>query len=78
MLTDAKIKHAAPRGKPYKLSDSGGLYLEVMPSGSKYWRLKYRFAKKEKRLAIGTYPSTASCKYVTYPSPPMAGLDKSI
>jgi len=55
-LTDAKIKNAAPREKPYKLSDSQGLYIEVQPSGSKYWRLKYRFAGKEKRLAIGVYP----------------------
>jgi len=44
--------------KPYKLSDGGGLYLEVTPKGqNKYWRLKYRFDGKEKRLSIGVYPS---------------------
>jgi integrase len=41
--------------KPYKLSDGGGLYLEVDPSGGKYWRFKYRFPK-EKRLSLGVYP----------------------
>jgi integrase len=55
-LTDIKIKNAAPKEKPYRLSDSQGLYIEVQPSGSKYWRLKYRFSGKEKRLAIGVYP----------------------
>lgn len=56
MLTALKVKQAKPREKPYKLSDSEGLYIEVMPTGSKYWRLKYRIAGKEKRLAIGVYP----------------------
>jgi len=42
--------------KPYKLSDGQGLYLEVTPKGQKYWRLKYRFDGKEKRLSIGVYP----------------------
>jgi len=39
-----------------ELSDSGGLYLEASPSDGKYWRWKYRFAGKEKRLAFGVYP----------------------
>lgn len=55
-LTDTAIRKAAPRDKPYKLADGGGLYLEVMPTGSKYWRLKYRVDGKEKRLALGVYP----------------------
>jgi len=55
-LTDTSCKNAKPSEKPRKLSDGGGLYLEVMPSRSKYWRLKYRFSGKEKRLAIGVYP----------------------
>lgn len=56
-LTDRSIKLAEPKEKPYRISDSGGLYIEVHPNGSKYWRLKYRFAKKEKKLALGVYPS---------------------
>ena len=56
-LTDKEIKLLAPKEKIYKVSDSGGLYLEITPAGGKYWRLKYRFAGKEKRLAIGVYPT---------------------
>jgi integrase len=55
-LTDTAIRKAVPHDKPYKLSDGGGMYLEVMPTGAKYWRLKYRIAGKEKRLALGVYP----------------------
>ena len=55
-LTDTACKTAKPKEKSYKVSDGGGLYLEVMPNGSKYWRFKYRFLKKEKRLAFGKYP----------------------
>lgn len=55
-LTHTACKNAKPKEKPYKKADGGGLYLEVMPNGSKYWRMKYRFAGKEKRLAIGVYP----------------------
>ena len=62
MLTDTKVKNAKPKEKPYKLSDSGGLYLEVMPNGSKYWRMKYRFANKEKRLSVGVYPRVTLLK----------------
>lgn len=55
-LTDKTCKNAKPGEKPYKLFDGGGLYLEVMPTGSKLWHLKYRFLGKEKRLAMGPYP----------------------
>jgi hypothetical protein len=49
------MRQAKPKDKPCKLSDGGGLYLEVMPNGSKYWRQKYRVNGKEKRLALGVY-----------------------
>lgn len=55
-LTDVAARNARPKAKRYKLSAGGGLYLEVMPNGAKYWRMKYRFAGREKRLAIGVYP----------------------
>ena len=55
-LTDTACKNAKPSEKARKVYDGGGLYLEVMPSGSKYWRHKYRFLGKEKRLAFGVYP----------------------
>jgi len=56
LLTDTAAKKAKPKEKPYRLSDEKGLYLEVHPSGSKYWRMKYRFGGREKRLAFGVYP----------------------
>lgn len=56
-LTNTQCKNAKPKEKPCKLADGGGLYLEVMPNGSKYWRLKYRFLNKEKRLALGVFPT---------------------
>ncbi len=55
-LSDTSVRMAKPRPKSYKLSDGHGLYLEVAPSGSRYWRLKYRFQGKEKRLSFGVYP----------------------
>ncbi|HEX9263190.1 MAG TPA: Arm DNA-binding domain-containing protein, partial [Candidatus Binatia bacterium] len=55
-LTDVSIRSAKPKEKPYKLFDSGGLYLEINPSGGRWWRWKYRFAGKEKRLSFGVYP----------------------
>ena len=55
-LSDAKIRHAKPAAKPYKLYDGGGLFLLVHPNGSRYWRLKYRLAGREKVFAVGVYP----------------------
>lgn len=55
-LSDAKARNAKPKSKRYKLTDGEGLFLVVMPSGSKYWRLRYFFAGKEKSLALGVYP----------------------
>ncbi len=56
-LTDKKILNAKPAERPFKLFDGEGLYLLVQPDGAKYWRMKYRFAGKEKLLAIGVYPA---------------------
>jgi integrase len=56
-LTDVKIRNAAPGEKPMKLFDGQGLYLEVAPSGGKWWRMKYRFGGKEKRISLGVYPA---------------------
>jgi len=55
-LTDIAIRNAKPRDKVYKLSDGGGLYLQVNPTGSRLWRLKYRVGGREKKLSIGPYP----------------------
>jgi hypothetical protein len=58
-LTDIIIRSAEPAAKPVKFSDAEGLYLEVSPRGGKWWRLKYRFAGKERRLSLGTYPQVS-------------------
>jgi integrase len=55
-LTDIKIKNAKPEDKVRRLYDERGLYLEVSPKGGKWWRFKYRFRNKEKRISLGTYP----------------------
>ena len=57
MLTDKRIRALKPREKPYKAADAEGLYLYVSPAGGKHWRLKYRFAGKERLLTLGSYPS---------------------
>ncbi|MCB9956399.1 MAG: integrase arm-type DNA-binding domain-containing protein, partial [Caulobacterales bacterium] len=56
MLTDTKCRAAKPREKAFKMADGGGLFLFVTPSGSKSWRLAYRFLGKQKLLVIGQYP----------------------
>ncbi len=58
-LTDIKCRALQPAQKTYKASDEKGLYLEVTSSGSKYWRMKYRFSGKEKKLAFGVYPEVS-------------------
>ncbi|WP_258187925.1 tyrosine-type recombinase/integrase [Trinickia symbiotica] len=55
-LTDLEVRRAAPREKKYRISDGRGMYFEITPGGGKYWRLKYRFNDREKRLALGVYP----------------------
>lgn len=55
-LTDTAIRNSKPTGKPYKVSDSQGLYLLVNPRGSKLWRVKYRMNGVERKLALGSYP----------------------
>jgi integrase len=55
-LSDTAIRNAKPREKPYKLSDGGGLFLQIYPGGGKLWRQKYRVDGREKKLSIGAYP----------------------
>ena len=55
-LTDIAIKNVKSGNKTIRLFDGGGLYLEVSPAGGKWWRFKYRFGGKEKRLALDVYP----------------------
>ena len=58
-LNDRVLRTSQPRERAYKLADSGGLYVEVSPAGGKWWRWKYRFGGKEKRLSFGVYPDVS-------------------
>src|SRR6267378_2850122 len=58
-LTEIAIRKAKAGAKSARLFDAGGLYLEISPSGGKWWRFKYRFAEKEKRLSLGVYPEVS-------------------
>ncbi|MBM3775286.1 MAG: DUF4102 domain-containing protein, partial [Acidobacteria bacterium] len=58
-LTDTAIRCAKSSGKTQRLFDAGGLYLEVSPAGGRWWRWKYRFGGKEKRLSLGVYPDVS-------------------
>ena len=60
-LNSRQVETAKARDKGYKLSDGGGMYLEITPRGSKYWRIKYRRPsdKKEDKLAFGVYPTVS-------------------
>ena len=58
-LTDPKIRQAKSKDKAYKIADKNGLYLEVRPNGARYWRHKYRFDGKEKRISHGVYPEVS-------------------
>src|SRR5437879_1874416 len=56
MLTDTRVRSAKTREKAFKLSDERGLFLLVMPTGSRLWRLKYRVNGREKLISLGAYP----------------------
>ncbi len=56
MLTATEVEKAKPKKNLYRIFDVLGLYVEIHPEGGKYWRLKYQFHKKERRLALGKYP----------------------
>ena len=58
-LTDVAVRNAKSGTRTIRLYDSGGLYLEVSPSGGKWWRLKFRVNGKEKRLSLGVYPGVS-------------------
>ncbi len=59
ILSESQVRQAMPLDKPYKLYESGGLYLKVSTSGAKLWRFKYRFGQAERLLALGKYPDVA-------------------
>jgi hypothetical protein len=58
-LSEAEVSKAKHEAKIYRLYDGDGLYLQVTPSGGKWWRFKYRFKRKENSFSLGTYPLTS-------------------
>jgi Arm DNA-binding domain len=58
-LTHYALLHAQPREKIYKLFDGHGLYLQIAPTGGKWWRVKYRLRGREQCLSLGTFPAVA-------------------
>lgn len=61
-LTAIALNAAKPKAKPYKLTDGRGLYLLVMPTGGRLWRMNYRFSGKQKTIAFGNYPDLPLAK----------------
>lgn len=59
MLSESAIRAAKPKEKPYKRFDGRGLYLAVTPTGSRLWRMQYRFGGVEKLLSFGSYPDVS-------------------
>ncbi len=58
-LNALQVQNAKGRERPYKVSDAGGLYMFVQPSGQRYWRLAYRFDGKQRTMAFGVYPDVS-------------------
>ena len=56
-LSDTSLRNAKGHEKPYKISDGGGLFVLINPDGKRFWRLSYRFARKQKTMALGIYPA---------------------
>ena len=61
-LTDTRIRNLKNEGKAYKVADGGGLYIQVSATGSKLWRMRYRWEGREKVLSFGTYPAVSLAK----------------
>ena len=62
MLTDPAVRQAKPKEKPYKLADGCSMYLLVMPTGGRLWRLDYRHNGTRRTLALGSYPDVSLAK----------------
>lgn len=78
-LTTTKVAAAKPREKPYPLTDGGGLFLEVLPTGAKTWRYSYMFGGKRRKVTIGPYPAVsipeARDKHADYRKTLVGGAD---
>ncbi|MEJ5978814.1 integrase arm-type DNA-binding domain-containing protein [Novosphingobium sp. PS1R-30] len=76
MLSDAKVRNAKPKSKPYKLTDSEQLYVLVTTAGGKKWRWNYTYEKKQKTLCLGAYPALSIVEARTKRDKARAVLDE--
>lgn len=58
-LTELKVRNTKPAEKPAKMTDGNGMHLLITASGSKYWRVQYRFGGKQKTLSLSVYPEVS-------------------
>ncbi len=56
-ISEVKLRNLKPKDKAYQESDGAGLFIEVMPGGSKIWRLRYRLFAKQEKVSLGEYPA---------------------
>lgn len=56
-LTDSKLRSLKPGAKPYSIADGGGLFVEVLPTGKRVWRLRYRLHGRQEKVTLGEYPA---------------------
>ena len=56
-LSDTKLRTLTPRNRPWQLADHDGLVIEVLPTGRKIWRFRYRFDNKSQKIMLGEYPA---------------------
>jgi hypothetical protein len=58
-LTESRLRHLKPWSRVRKISDGGGLYMMVVPTGGRYWRYNFRYDGKQKTIALGIYPDVS-------------------
>ncbi len=56
-ISEVKLRSLKPKAKAYQESDGSGLFVEVLPSGTRIWRLRYRLADKQEKITLGEYPT---------------------
>ena len=66
MLSKLLIEKTKPQAKSVRLSDGRGMYLEISPTGGKWWRFKYRFAGKERRISLGVPKDAGADEWRSY------------
>ena len=81
-LTDVQCRSAKASSKSYKVYDAKGLYLEVIPTGKRFWRFRYNYFGKEKRISLGEYPeislTAARSDAISARTLVKAGIDPSL